>query len=201
MEKKYVATIMDRHFISTDNYVFTCRNTVVGDYDESTKTFIDVNGNEYMYMLSEDALTMDIPYSVFNIIDMDEIKERVKLDAPLDDLIGEYGILCQKLVYYVGYTQEYIPFLYAINIENLKKEATAVVKGTIEETNDGEMSKGLSQLIIDALDDKYTKIELESIIENLKTIEDDIENTVGTLETKVEAIENNQSFSDFLREK
>ena len=45
MEKKYVATIMERHFISVDNYVFVCRNTVVGDYDEESKRFTDVNGN------------------------------------------------------------------------------------------------------------------------------------------------------------
>ena len=154
-----------------------------------------------MYMLSEDALVNDVPYSVFNVIDMDELKARVKLDAPIDDLIGEYGDLCRNILYYVGYTEDYIPFLYAINIDNIKKSAISVANGTIEDTQDGEMVKGLGQLIIDALDDKYSKTELESIIENLKTIEDDIENTVGTLETKVEAIDSNKTFSDCLREK
>ena len=201
MEKKYVATIMERHFISVDNYVFVCRNTVVGDYDEESKIFTDVNGNEYMYMISEDALTMDVPFSIFNVIDMDELKAKVKLDAPIDDLIGEYGDLCKKLLYYVGYTEDYVPFLYAINIDNLKKSAISVAKGEVEDTQDGEMSKGLGKLIIDALDDKYSKKELESIIDNLKMLEDDIENTVGTLETKVEAIESNKTFSECLREK
>ena len=119
----------------------------------------------------------------------------------LQEMIGEYECLCQNLVYYVGYTDDYIPFLYALNIDNLKQDATRVQKGVIEDAMDGEMTNGLGQLIMDAIDDKYTKKELESIVENLKTVEDELENTVGTLETKIEAIDNNQTFAECLQEK
>lgn len=199
MSNKYVATIMERHFISVDNYIFITKYVVVGDYDKENNIFKDKNGTEYFYMMSEPSLTTDIPYSFFNVIDTKDLKSALKMNLPLNELISEYGDLCKRLVYYVGYTDEYIPFLYAMNIENLKKEAIAVKNG--EKEQEEEMTTNLGQLIIDAIDDKYSKKELEDIIDNLETRKDDIENTIGTLETKVESIENNQTFSDYLRDK
>ena len=80
IEKKYVATVMNRTYVTADSYIFTCLNAVVGEYDEKRKIFTDTSGNEYMYMLSDQALDTDVPYSVFNIRTIDDLKDVVIID-------------------------------------------------------------------------------------------------------------------------
>ena len=200
-KNKYVATIMNRHYIADGIFVFSAVNAVVGIYNEDEEIFMDKNGNEYVYMMSEEALTSEVPYSYFNLVEINKLKDILDMDLQISSLISEYEDMCRKIIYHVGYTKDYIPYIYSFNTEKIKNEVSSLVSDTIEESLDGEMTEGLGQLIIDAIDDKYTKQELEDIVENLKTVEDELENTVGTLETKIEAIDNNQSFSECLQEK
>ena len=192
MEKKYVATIMERNFISQDNYTFKSIHAIVGDYDEEHQLFTDVNGNEYPHMLSTSALDSDNPYSVYNIKTIKEMEGLIKSNNDLDHKVSEYEDYCQGIFYYVGYNDEYEPFVYPINMDKITDEENDKKDASF----DGETTiiKILNDLIHDALDDKYSKKELAEIIKKVSTIEDESETTKCTLETKLMALINNRSF-------
>ncbi len=42
-----VATIMNRHYLGENSYIYSFDNCLVGEYDEELDIFMDKNGNEY----------------------------------------------------------------------------------------------------------------------------------------------------------
>ena len=47
-KNKYVAAILQRHYIDNNKYLYTFHHLETGSYDEQLHCFIDRNGNEYI---------------------------------------------------------------------------------------------------------------------------------------------------------
>ena len=52
MGKKYVVTIMDRHYLGEDSFIYSCNHVTIGELEEETEIFTDSNGNQYGPMLN-----------------------------------------------------------------------------------------------------------------------------------------------------
>lgn len=196
VEKKYVATVMLRTYVTMESYLFTCLNAVVGDYDEKHKIFTDTKGNDYIHMTSDSSLDSDVAYSVFNIKTIDEMKKLIRSDKDLDGLLGEYEDYCKRLIYYVGYDDGYNPFVHVLNTEDVRNSLVYKEKEAFK--GEADIKKALRDLIKDSIDDKYSKKELANIVKELESVKDEAETSKGTLETKIAAIENNRSFVEQL---
>lgn len=183
-----------------DAYIFVCHNVVTGNYDEEQGIFTDVYGEEYYNMMSGDALTTDAK-TVYNIMDIDELK---KLDfnknKKVNDIISDYYKEVATKAYVIGYTDEYTPYVYAIKLDFLKEEANRIEANGSKNAINPKSTEKLEQLILDTIDGKYTKEQLKEMIEVLETTKDTIDNTIGTMETKISAIDSNMSFKDYLNE-
>lgn len=200
MENKYIATIMNRSFLIADNYLFSFRNVVLGNYNEKTKIFTDEYGNEYFYMMSGNALTMDVPYAAYNIMKIEDLKKASKSkNIKKETIINEYVKKVEEKIYIVGYTDDYTPYLEVVNLDIIKNEANQKHMNDSNVLEDPTITR-LEQLILDTVDGKYSKEQLLTMKDNLENIKDTMENVIGTMETKIEAIENNKSFKEYLTE-
>lgn len=198
-KNKYVATIMDRYYLGPDSYIFNVNHIAIGSYDEDNDVFIDRNGNEYMPMMCEDALSTEIPESYFNLIEISKIKESLNEQGTTKELISMYEAYCKRLMYYVSITEDYIPFLCILNKDQLKQFGESKLNDDIvENTQDGSMNKNLEKLILDAIDGKYTIKELQDILENLNEAKEEVENAASSIEIQIEAMEKKESFYDQL---
>ena len=183
-----------------DAYIFVCHNVVTGNYDEEQGIFTDIYGEEYCNMMSGDALTTDAKV-VYNIMDMDKLKKLdVNKNKKVNDIISEYYKEVATKAYVIGYTDEYTPYVYAIKLDFLKEEANRIESNGSKNVINPKSTEKLEQLILDTIDGKYTKEQLKEMIEVLETTKDTIDNTIGTMETKISAIDSNMSFKDYLNE-
>ena len=197
MSRKYIATVMERIYAGVDNYFFVCRNVVFGDYDEKNKIFIDELGNDYSYMMSQPAISMEVPFSVYNVMSIEDLKKTYK-GKSLENIYFDYQTKMQQVVYHVGYTDDYTPFLSVINMDVAKTIASNKEKGnvTVETSNVDKLEK----LILDTVDGKYSKEQILDMLEKLYVAHDVLDNTIGTMETAVEAIDENKTYKEYLYE-
>ena len=90
MKSKQVATVVQRADWRDDTCIFTCRNPIVGNYDEEERIFTDNYGNVYCTMLSSDAIVMN-EKAVYNIQDIDELKKLdINKNKRIDEIIADY---------------------------------------------------------------------------------------------------------------
>ena len=96
MSKKYIVTIMDRHYLGDGNYLFSTNHASIGEIDEKTGIFTDRYGNEYAPMANKKMLLSEIPYAYSNTEELATLKESLGKDVTLTQAISEYEYLCKK---------------------------------------------------------------------------------------------------------
>ena len=75
-EEFYVTTILERHYIAKNTFVFSVLRSITGSYDEKTGIFTDeIDGEEYCSLLDMCQLTSEIPYAFNRAINIDELQE------------------------------------------------------------------------------------------------------------------------------
>ena len=75
-EEFYVTTILERHYIAKNTFVFSVLRSITGSYDEKTGIFTDeIDGEEYCSLLDMCQLTSEIPYAFNRAINVDELQE------------------------------------------------------------------------------------------------------------------------------
>ena len=65
---KCVATIVDRHYLGENAYIFSFNNCLLGDYNEEYDIFTDKNGNEYLRSLDPSTLFSEVPQGFLNVV-------------------------------------------------------------------------------------------------------------------------------------
>ena len=75
-EEFYITTILERHYIAKNTFVFSVLRSITGSYDEKTGIFTDeIDGEEYCSLLDMCQLTSEIPYAFNRAINVDELQE------------------------------------------------------------------------------------------------------------------------------
>ena len=206
MGKKYIATIMDRHYVGENTFVFNCNHVAIGEIiDEDAGIFQDRNGNRYASMLNIGLMSSEIPYAYFNIMELKELKKQLGEKFTLKEVIQEYENLCKKGVYLVGKVANKIPFYVKIDVDELKE---SILKNHPEMGNNNfniennsiptldeetEEIDEVEQLILDVINGKYNLKELKELQKHLKISCEDLESALDTVELQIEATENGKT--------
>ena len=199
MGKKYVATIMNRHYLGENAFIFNTSHTVIGEIDEKTGILKDRNGNEYAPMLSPGLMGTEIPYAYSNIMELDQVKEIVGGNhLSLKESISEYEFLCKKVLYYVGKIGE-APFCITLNMDNLLETAKSTASQATSRSGDNseeieeDLSDGIEELTLDIINGKYSLKELREIRNNIEANSWELESLLETIDLQIEASEKGES--------
>lgn len=200
MENKYIATLMLREYKPTGAFTFTCQYVITGDYDEETQTFVDAYGNEYYDMVSDNAVNLanesNAVYHIKKIEDM-MAKDEYK-DNTVEYMICDYYDDVETKFYIIGNTDDGTRFLREIDLADLREEAKNIQKG-ISNTPTPSL-KSLQQIIFDVEDGKYTIPQMLQMRKNLEVLQDLLENTMGTIENKIGALNENKTLAEYIND-
>lgn len=195
MSKKYVATMMYKHCVGKDTYVYNCVRTMIGFFDEETQTFSDRRGKVYQPINSIELMETDDSCGFFNLIELDSIQDEIGMGLPLKESIHEYEKICKQRVYFVRKTGEDDLYCINLNIDDIEEQ----IKGneSIEdEVDDDDISPALKALILNVINGKYSLEELKGIRNELMTSLEDFEWAIDTIDLQIEASENGTSLID-----
>ena len=209
MSKKYIVTIMDRHYLGDGNYLFSTNHASIGEIDEKTGIFTDRYGNEYAPMANKKMLLSEIPYAYSNTEELATIKESLGKDVTLTQAISEYEYLCKKVVYFIGKTEADDVYCMTLNLDNIRRQVEHIKEfgDSDEEKEETETetsisdeedydSSALDKLILDVVNGKYTLEELKTIRNTLRNNTEDLEQAIDTIDLQIDATENHESFSE-----
>ena len=119
MGKKYVATIMNRIYSKDGNFIYVVSHTEVGEIDRSTGIFTDRNGNEYISMLDSSLMISELSEAFYNLTPMKDIPRYMATDT-MKEGISELNYRCGRYIYYVSRTDEDIPIVIPICMDDMK---------------------------------------------------------------------------------
>lgn len=209
MSKRYVATVMNRHYVGEDSFIFTCSHVVMGEIIENN-IFKDRNGNEYGPMMNIGMLESSIPFSYFNHMEINDLGKVVDSKLPLKEQIKQYEYLSKQIFYYVGIVDEKVPLCIPFNLSELKDKTGNLVsqvsekkeynsnpvidsvdKNNAEDEYDEveERDYTLEDLVIKVIKGEYSLNELKKLRKDLTHEYEDLESALDTIDIQLEASE------------
>lgn len=192
MSNNYIATIMDRHYLTDSTIAFSCRRAAIGKYYEATDTFIDNKGKSYCRMCSTESLNSKVTQSFSNVMKLDELLDYFENNIPMKEAIRQYEKLCKEVIHFVAVNGEKEAFYTPINNEvlyQLSQDSPAMS----EEELDEAYIEDVQNLILDIINDKYTIKELKEMRERFNADCDNIESVIDTIELKIDAFEDGEN--------
>ena len=209
-KNKYVASILQRHYIDNNKYLYTFHHLETGSYDEQLHCFIDRNGNEYAHMSDESLFYSEIPYSYDNIIEKKQLHEFFGQDTPLSQCISLYEELLKDTICFSCKTKDGRIGFVTINLNQFESLINEQIPPEIQnmqnitDTNysqDIDSETSLDNLILNIIDGTYTIEELKKLRESAQTNYGNLENLLDTLNLQIEASEKGESFVKLKNEK
>lgn len=191
MSNTYVATIMDRHYLTDTSLAFSCSRVVIGQYDEENEIFTDRNGNHYFKMGSTETLNSKVPYSFSNIMRLDELSEYFENNIPIKEAIKKYEQLCKKYIHFVGLAENGDTFYTVLNNEILYQLSQSVTEIAPEEY-ESDFESELNDLVLDVINGKYNLNELRELKEQFDNDYASIETVIDAITLQIDAIEDSE---------
>lgn len=209
-KNKYVAAILQRHYIDNNQYLYTFHHLEIGSYDEQLHCFIDKNGNEYAHMSDESLFYSEIPYSYDSIIEKKQLHEFFGQDMPLSQCISLYEELLKDTICFSCKTKDGRIGCVTINLNQFESLINGQMPPEIQNmqnvtstnpSQDIDPEASLDNLILNIIDGTYTIDELKRIRESAQTNYGNLENLLDTLNLQIEASEKGESFVKLKNEK
>lgn len=209
-KNKYVAAILQRHYIGNNQYLYTFHHLETGSYDNQLHCFIDRNGNEYAHMSDDSLFYSEIPYSYDSIIEKKQLHEFFGQDMPLSQCIPLYEDLLRDIVYFSCKTKDGRIGCVAINLEQFESLINGQMPPEVQNvqnvtgtntSQDIDPEASLDNLILNIIDGTYTIDELKKIRESAQTNYGNLESLLDTLNLQIEASEKGESFVKLKNEK
>lgn len=209
-KNKYVAAILQRHYIDNNQYLYTFHHLETGSYDEQLHCFIDKNGNEYAHMSDESLFYSEIPYSYDSIIEKKQLHEFFGQDMPLSQCISLYEELLKDTICFSCKTKDGRIGCVTINLNQFESLINGQMPPEIQNmqnvtstnpSQDIDPEASLDNLILNIIDGTYTIDELKRIRESAQTNYGNLENLLDTLNLQIEASEKGESFVKLKNEK
>lgn len=208
MDKKYIATVMKKHYIGEDAYIFSCSHAVIGDIIEEN-IFVDTNGNEYGPMIHNGMINSSIPYSYFNHIEINDLGKIVDSELPLEEQISEYEYLAKQMFFFVGVTEEDQILCTSFQIPELKDQiaelakklddqeestkATSIDGATLlnyDKVSDNEITEEnymIEELASKVTNGEFSFAELKTLKKNITQDYESVEGLLDTINLQLEA--------------
>ena len=203
--KKYVAMVLDRHYIGPETFIFSCNHAIIGEIDPDTGVFIDRKGNKYNPVISNESIKSEIPYAYNCVLELNKLK--TLYDAPsIKDSLKDYEDKYKECIYFVSKTNDGKHYLVTQTLEEWRERALKQVENNdIEvgnvQTDEDEIGSEYERLIIDIINNKYNNKELKKIKRELIEHQDWIENSLETLDLQMEAMQEHESFTEYVDKK
>lgn len=209
-KNKYVAAILQRHYIDNNKYLYTFHHLETGSYDEQLHCFIDRNGNEYAHMSDESLFYSEIPYSYDSIIEKKQLHEFFGQDMSLSQCISLYEDILKDIACFSCKTKDGRIGRVTINLNQFESLINGQIPPEIQNmqnvtsttpSQDIDPEASLDNLILNIIDGTYTIDELKRIRESAQTNYGNLENLLDTLNLQIEASEKGESFVKLKNEK
>lgn len=209
-KNKYVAAILQRHYIDNNKYLYTFHHLETGSYDEQLHCFIDRNGNEYAHMSDDSLFYSEIPYSYDSIIEKKQLHEFFGQDMPLSQCISLYEDILKDTICFSCKTKDGRIGRVTINLNQFESIINGQIPPEIQNmqnitntnsSQDIDSETSLDNLILNIIDGTYTIDELKKLRESAQTNYGNLENLLDTLNLQIEASEKGESFVKLKNEK
>lgn len=209
-KNKYVAAILQRHYVDNNKYLYTFHHLETGSYDEQLHCFIDRNGNEYAHMSDESLFYSEIPYSYDSIIEKKQLHDFFGQDMPLSQCISLYEDILKDIACFSCKTKDGRIGRVTINLNQFESLINGQMPPEIQNmqnvtsttsSQDVDPEASLDNLILNIIDGTYTIDELKKLRESAQTNYGNLENLLDTLNLQIEASEKGESFVKLKNEK
>ena len=196
---KCVATIVDRHYLGENAYIFSFNNCLLGDYNEEYDIFTDKNGNEYLRSLDPSTLFSEVPQGFLNVVKIEDIKKLFPDEVGLTtaDAIAMYNEKCHDISYIVGIGKDGAVYTMPINVNDLVDGIEAFKEQQIEEAyedykyekdmEEGNLPDEYANLIMEIINGKFNLEELQALRKSLTFGRDNLDSVLDTLDIQIEA--------------
>ncbi len=194
---KAIATIMNRHYLGENAYIYSFDNCLVGDYNEETNTFMDRNGNEYLSITDIDLLYSEVPQGFTNCIDFNDVKELFpEEDISVNEAISLYNDHCREISYIVGIGSGGTIFTMPLNVSEIMEGIESISEDDYESMSDEEYLENMENgiipdqyidLINDVINGKYDLEELKLLKKSLLYGKDNLDSVLDTVDLQIEA--------------
>ena len=189
MSKSYIATIMDRHYLTDSILVFSCNHVVIGKYDEQSDIFRDKNDNYYYRFGSSESLNNKDPHSFSNVMKLDELHEYFEDSVSMKEAIKKYEQLCKETVHFISIDQNGDTYYTILNNDILQQLASSMTTTMSEEEYAESYTEELNDLVLDIIDGKYDLGELRELKRQFSDDYENIETVIDALTLQIDAIE------------
>ena len=187
----YVATIMNRHYLTGEALVFSCDRAVIGQYDEEEDAFVDRNGNYYHKMGTDVTLNSKVPYSYSNLMKLSELSEYFENNIPIKEAVRQYENLCKQYLHFVGVNKEGETY-YTVLTSDFLYQLSTITDNIAEEKEEVEEEQYLDdvdEFILSVIDGKYSLKELKRMREQFSNEFEDIESVIDAITLQIDALE------------
>lgn len=216
MPEKYIATIMTKTEIDSDERVYTFDSVTAGNIDEKTRVLTTYAGKKYKVITDYSELTDDFSGYYYNIIESDKLNEMYKDSGSWEDAYRTYEDRCKQIVYYITKQGDaYIvrPIDRARNSaiteapKNNPSDVTEMKLGegaiepesstdkddtscTIDEEDDeNEMVEALKDIVSQVVEGKFSPDQLIDLQYQLQEIYEEAESAIQSVKLQREALE------------
>ena len=197
MGKKYIASIMDKHNVGDESFIYSCNHVVVGEIDEETYVLTDEFGNKYNSILSSKVVDENAPYAYSNLLDLDEMDDEMFDSDSYEERLEEYEAQCKGIIHYVGKTDSGKVFFVSFDKDNLKALATESEDELEDEESDYLLDE-MEDLVISIINGDFSLSELKELRAQLFDNVDLLRNVLDTVELQIEATEQGKGISSFI---
>ena len=193
-----VATIMNRHYLGENSYIYSFDNCLVGEYDEELDIFMDKNGNEYSSITDLTLLYSEIPQGYANLVELKDIRKLFPdEDLSISDAIALYNDQCKDIAYLIGIGHGGTIFTMPINmneiingVEKAREEAMDEAEADrqyLEDMEEGNIPEDFVNLINDIINGKYDLEQLKFLRDSFQFSRDNLDSILDTLDLQIEA--------------
>lgn len=195
-EEIYVTTILERHYIGKNTFVFSTLRSATGLYDEKTGIFTDDYGEEYCSIVDMCQLTSEIPYAFSKIISLDELNEIYQGELDCYDAFSQYEEEMKNIAYLVRVTDGKPGYILLDFSGRTYEDATATNNETIDNKKDEMTQKEQFDLVEkEVASGMYSASQLKILRDSIKKDMDKYQEITKLineqLEEKEEVIEDN----------
>lgn len=191
MSKTYVATIMDRHYLTDTTLAFTCSRAVIGQYDEENDVFIDRNGNYYKKMGTTDTLNSKVPYSFAHEISLEDLSEYFENNLSIKEAIKQYEKNYKEYIHFIGLNENGETFYTILSNDFLYQLSTMVssVMHNDDDEYETSLEDDINELIAEVIDGKYDLKQLKDMRDRFDVDYENIESIIQTLNIQIQSME------------
>ncbi|MBR3210982.1 MAG: AAA family ATPase [Bacilli bacterium] len=219
MSKKYVATIMDRISLGSENFIFVPNHPAVGEYDKESHVFSDNNGLEYFRITDGFSLQSEISHGFANLEEMQGLLKKFDKDK-MSDAIAEYFYQSCRFIYYVSHTMDGGIFCYPIDVVKIKDDLNQALEDLDKEYEKAkakaakkeepfpkakrvdinknpifseDINPTIASFLMDLMDGVYSLDDLKEIKKRIEKQRNDYDNLLDSLDLQIESSEYGES--------